>query len=144
MLFSSLAVVHVFFTTAGYLGLIVANIWLLLLVRAQHSVVTLEAIRTWRRSAQICGPLLGIGLVLGFGLAAVAHMSPATSWLIATYALIAAALGTQAAVMIPWQLRANALAASGSSVPLRPVVFVLAVLVIVYALILTLMVLRPV
>jgi hypothetical protein len=144
MLFTNLIIAHVIFTTTGYLGLIVANIWLLLLLRTQQPIVMKEAIRTWRLAAQIFGPVLGIGALLGFGLAGVMHVPLGSSGLIATYALIVLALGVQAAVMIPWQVRANVILTSGGSVPMRPVIVVLTVLSVGYATILSLMVLRQI
>ena len=107
MLLSILTVAHVVLTTTGYAGLIVGNLWLLLLAARQQPEMQIASIHAWRRSAQIFGPLLGVGALIGFGLAAVTHQPLLSSWLVATYVLIILALGTQAAIMVPWQLRSN-------------------------------------
>lgn len=52
-------------------------------------------------------------------------------------------MGIQAAVMMPWQLHASATLARGGTVSTRSVAIVLSTSCVVYALIVTLMLLRP-
>ncbi len=66
MLYQSLVTAHVILTTKGYVGLIAANLWLLQLCRGRRTEIMMEAISVWRRSARFFGPLLGIGVLLGF------------------------------------------------------------------------------
>jgi hypothetical protein len=54
---------------------------------------------------RVFGPLLGVGVVLGFVVAAASGISPLAPWLVLTYAAIAFALALQAAVGVPWHLR---------------------------------------
>jgi hypothetical protein len=143
MLLAGLTIAHVLCTTIGYVGLIAANVWLLLFLRRQHPEMVIGAIGVWRRSAQFFGLLLGVGVLLGFGLAAIVRAPLASPWLLATYALVVLALGTQAAIMVPWQLRANAILTRGDKAPMGPVVIVLVVLLLSYATMLSLMLLRP-
>lgn len=139
----TLLVAHAAFTTAGYVGLIATNLWLLLLGRQQQASTVVAAVSTWRRSARLFGPVLGIGLLLGFWLASVAGVPLVTPWLIVTYALIVLALGTQAAIMVPWQLRAESIIAQGGQVSVRPIIAVLSVFCFVYVSIVGLMLVRP-
>lgn len=143
MFFSSFVIAHAILTTIGYVGLIAANLWLLLLWGGHEAEIQIETVRVWRRSAQFFGPLLGIGALLGFWLAAITHVPLVSPWLIAAYALFVVALGTQAAIMVPWQLRANRSLARGESVSARPVIVVIVVLSLTYGSVLSLMLLRP-
>jgi hypothetical protein len=142
MLLSSLIVAHVILTSAGYVGLIAANTWLLLLCRRRDVGLVLAAVSTWRTAARIFGPLLGLGLLLGFWLATIVGVGLGSLWLLWTYGLIVVALGAQAAIMIPWQLRAEGVVRNGGQVSLRPIASVLAVFSIAYVSIVALMVLR--
>jgi len=87
--------------------------------------------------------MLGVGILLGFWLAALLHEQLVSLWLLLTYGLIVFALGTQAAIMIPWQLRATELIRQGGQVSRQPIIVVLAVLSVVYASIAGLMIMRP-
>ena len=142
--FSALIATHAILTTIGYAGLIATNLWLLLLCRVAEPAIVAQAVSTWRALARVFGPMLGAGVLLGFGLAAVAHVSLSSLWLVITYGLVFVAIGVQASVMVPWQLRADAILASGGAVSTRPVAIVLAVFCVAYVGILSLMLLRPV
>lgn len=143
MLFSSLVSAHVIFSTLGYVGLIASNLWLLLLCRDERTETLVDAIRVWRRLARLFGPLLGLGVLCGFWLATVVHAPLGTRWLLATYVLIVLALGTQATIMVPWQLRADRSLAQGVGVSTRPIIVVLVIFSVAYASNLMLMLLRP-
>jgi hypothetical protein len=143
MLFSSVLAVHVILTTAGFVGLIVSNVWLIQLCQQQECVAVREAVSTWRRAAQIFGPMLGVGVLLGFLIGALLHEQFTSFWLLLTYGLIVLALGTQAAIMIPWQLRATEILRQGGRVLTPPIVVVLSVLSVAYVSIAALMVVRP-
>ena len=140
---SALIAAHVTFTTAGYVGLIATNFIVLILCRSSEPAVVLQAVRAWRGSARVFGPLLGIGVLLGLWLAGLTHVGLLSLWLVITYALIVLALGAQAALMIPWQSRAQNAAAAGKSISTRPIVVVLAVFTIAYLSIILLMLLQP-
>jgi hypothetical protein len=141
--YSTLLVAHILFTTAGYVGLIATNSVVLILCARREPGLIADAISAWRRSVRIFGPILGIGLLLGFWLAQVLHVGLASLWLLVTYALVVAALATQAAIMIPWQFRAHAAATEGAALSARPIVTVVSVFTIVYIAIVSLMTLRP-
>jgi hypothetical protein len=143
ILVSSVLVAHVSFTTVGYVGLIAANVWLLKLCGQQDIGAVLEAVSTWRGTAQIFGPMLGVGALLGFWLAALLHQQLGSRWLLLTYGLIVLALGTQAAIMIPWQARATEVVSQGALVSRRPIAIVLSVLSAAYVSIAGLMLIRP-
>jgi hypothetical protein len=143
ILLSSVLVAHVSFTTIGYVGLIAANVWLLRLCRQQHVSAVLEAVSTWRATAQIFGPMLGVGALLGFWLAALLQEPLGSRWLLLTYGLIVLSLGTQAAIMIPWQVRATELVPQGVPVSHQPIAIVLSVLLAAYVSIAGLMLIRP-
>lgn len=142
--FSALIATHAVLTTIGYAGLIATNLWLLALCRVADPVIVAQAISAWRALVRIFGPTLGVGVLLGFGLAAVAHVSFGSLWLVITYALVLVAIGVQASIMVPWQLRANAILAGGGAISTRPVAIVVTVFCIAYAGTLSLMLLRPV
>jgi hypothetical protein len=135
--------VHVLCTTAGYTGLIAANVYALFLARSGDAHVLRGGLSAWRRSARIFGPLLGIGMLLGFWLAASMRVSLLSGWLIVTYAVIVAALALQAGVMIPWQVRSNRTLETGVVPRLTPLTFVLVGLSAAYTAIVGLMLLRP-
>jgi hypothetical protein len=141
---SALLVAHVVLTTAGYVAFIATNVIVLVLCRAQQPAVVIAAVATWQRAARIFGPLLGIGILLGLSLAFEMHVPFASPWLVATYALIVLALGTQAAFMIPWQRQAERIAVQGAYVATRSIIIVLWVFTIVYVLIVALMFVHPV
>jgi hypothetical protein len=142
-LFSALIAMHAILTTAGYIGLIAANLWLLLLSRGGDGRALAAGVRSWRQSARLFGPMLGVGVLAGFALALVMHVPLGAAWLIATYALIVLAIIAQARLMIPWQLAANAAIARGERVSTRTVTVVLSIFSIAYVGIVTLMLLRP-
>jgi hypothetical protein len=139
----ALLVAHVVFTTAGYVGLIATNLIVLALCAQQDAALVVEAISAWRKSERIFGPILGAGVLLGLWLAGVTHAGFAALWLLGTYGLIVVALGTQAAIMIPWQLRAQRASADGASVSRRPIILVLSIFSVAYVSIVSLMILKP-
>jgi hypothetical protein len=87
--------------------------------------------------------MLGMGTLLGFWLAALLHEQLLSLWLFLTYGLIIYALGTQAAIMIPWQVRARELIRQGAPISRRPIMIVLSALSLAYISIASLMILRP-
>lgn len=141
--FPALIATHAVLTTAGYAGLIVTNAWLLMLCRDADGSVIVAAVNTWRRMVRIFGPLLGVGMLAGFALALLMGMPLSAAWLIATYVLVLVAFGAQGALMVPWQLRAQALIARGATLSARPIAATLALFCVAYAGILSLMLLRP-
>lgn len=143
MLFSSILAAHVILTTVGFVGLIASNVWLIRLCQQPDGVAVRQAVSTWRLAAQIFGPMLGLGVLIGFWVAVLFHESMASFWLLVTYGLIVLALGTQAAIMIPWQLRATEILRQGKRVTTRPIVAVLSTLSVAYVSIAALMVVRP-
>jgi hypothetical protein len=141
--FPALIATHVILATSGYAGLIVTNAWLLMLCRNADGSVIVAAVNGWRRMVRIFGPLLGVGMLAGFALALLMGMPLSAAWLIATYVLVLIALGAQAALMVPWQRRAQALIVRGAALSTRPIAATLALFCVAYAGILSLMVLRP-
>ncbi|MGA8475428.1 MAG: hypothetical protein WB681_10180 [Candidatus Cybelea sp.] len=140
---SALLIAHVVLTTAGYVGLIATNLVVLVLCARQDAALMIEAVFAWRRAARVFGPTLGIGVLLGLWLVGVTHVGFAALWLLVTYGFIIVALGAQAAIMIPWQLRAQRASAEGASVSGRPIILVLSVFAVAYMSIISLMILKP-
>jgi hypothetical protein len=139
----ALLLAHVLFTTAGYVGLIAASVYLLFVTGSRDANTVAAALIAWRRSARVFGPLLAVGLLFGFGLAMAFHVSLLSTWLAITYVLVIAALGIQGAVMVPWQIRSNRSLAAGVIPPLMPVRLVVTSLAIIYTAIIGLMIARP-
>jgi hypothetical protein len=143
MWFPAMVAAHAVLTTTGYVGLIAINAWLATLCRNADAAVVLAGVHAWRRLVRVFGPLAGLGVIAGFALAAKMGMPLTAGWLVATYGLIVVALGVQGAMMAPWQLRAQAAAASGAALSTRPVVVTVWVFTLSYIAILTLMLWRP-
>jgi hypothetical protein len=140
--FQALTVAHMLLTMGGYAGLIATNAWLLLLFRSGETAVVVSAMRTWQRAARIFGPLLGLGVLIGFATALVSGISLVAPWLIVTYALLMLVLVGHAALMVPLNLRVNAIA-SGNSVSTRPIALAISLLLVGYVCIPALMFVRP-
>lgn len=134
---------HVLLATAGYVGLIANNGYVLYLSQTKEPHIVRAGLTAWRKSARTFGPLLALGVVIGFWLAATSGALLTSTWLVATYVLIVLAIGIQVAVMIPWQRRSDPILESGSVPSMTPVVVVLVALSIFYTGILWLMVTRP-
>jgi hypothetical protein len=142
-LFYALLVAHVLLTTAGYMGLIAANAYLLFSGGIRDAQDMREALAIWRRSVRAFGPLLGVGVLVGFGLAVMLHVPLGSTWLVVTYVFIVVAMGIQGGVMVPWQIRAGRNLATGTLPALGSVRLVLATLSVVYTAIIGLMIVRP-
>lgn len=140
---AGLTIVHILFVMTGYAGLIAANAWLLSLCRSNEPATVAAGVRTWRILARVFGPLLGLGVLAGFALAVNMGFPLTALWLVIAYGLIVVGLATQAAIMVPWQLRAESTIANGGVLSVRPIVVVLTVLTLAYAAIASLMVVRP-
>ena len=140
---SVLLVLHVVLVMGGYVGLIASNAWLLMLCRSASAENIVRAVSAWRNLARTFGPILGVGVLAGFALAAVMGMPLTALWLLITYALIVLALGAQAVIMVPWQLRAEGMLARGEMPATAPIVAVLSALTVAYVAIASLMLLRP-
>ncbi|HVR47301.1 MAG TPA: hypothetical protein VMT95_11800 [Candidatus Binatia bacterium] len=143
MWFPPMVAAHVILTTLGYAGLIVGNAWLAALCRNADGATVLAGVKVWRRLVRVFGPLLGLGVLVGFALALKMGTPLIAGWLVITYALIVVALGAQAALMVPWQVRAEATIASGAPLSTRPIVATVWIFSIAYVGILTLMLWRP-
>jgi len=139
----SLLFVHVLLATAGYAGLIAVNVYVLMMCQGQDASTFRQALTAWRKSSQVFGPMLGLGVILGFGVAATLHVPLTSRWLYVTYALMVAAIGVQAGIMAPWQVRNNRALLQGVIPSTGPVVFVLVSLSAIYTAIVALMVFRP-
>lgn len=145
MTFQALLIAHVLLTTTGYVGLIASDaVVLLLAARTDQTPQAARAtLSTWRRSEQIFGPMLGLGVLLGFGVAAAMHVPLASGWLVATYVLIVLALAVQVAVAIPWEVRSSAALARGEMPSFGPVRVAAIGLAAIYTAIVVMMVARP-
>lgn len=139
----ALLLTHVLLATAGYVGLIAANIYLLFVTGNRDANALAVALTAWRKSTRIFGPLLALGVLLGFGLAAMFHVSLLSTWLVITYVLVVAALGITGGVMVPWQIRSDRILAAGVIPPLMPVRVVVTSLAVIYTAIIGLMIARP-
>jgi hypothetical protein len=142
-MFVLLIIIHVTLTMAGYVGLISANVWLLMLCRSASGEALIIGVRAWRRVARIFGPLLFVGMLFGFGVALTIGIPLTSRWLVLAYALIVLALVTQATIMVPWQLRAEGIIAQGKRVPIAPIMVTLSILSAIYLAIASLMLARP-
>jgi hypothetical protein len=143
MMIDALLLGHVLLTTAGYVGLIASNVYVLFLSRSRDPHAIRVGLTAWRHSSQVFGPFLLVGVFFGFGLASAMHVSLGSLWLVSTYILIVAAIAVQASVMIPWQLRSNPMLEAGIVPRMTPVVLVLIALCVSYTSILWLMLARP-
>lgn len=143
MWFPPTVAAHVILTTLGYSGLIVGNAWLAALCRNADGATVIAGVKVWRRLVRVFGPLLGLGVLVGFALAVKMGTPLVAGWLVITYVLIVVALGAQAALMVPWQVRAEAAIASGTPLSTRPIVATVWIFSIAYVGILTLMLWRP-
>jgi hypothetical protein len=143
MWFPALLSVHAILTTSGYVGLIAINAWLAALCRNADSAVVVAGVNAWRRLVRVFGPLLGLGVLAGFALALKMGTSLTAGWLLVTYALIVVAVGAQAALMVPWQARAQAAIANGAALSTRPIAVTVVAFSLAYIGILTLMLWRP-
>lgn len=142
MTYQILTIIHVLLTMAGYAGLITINVWLLLLCRTGEAALIAKGAQTWRTTTRIFGPMLGLGVLLGFATALLLGIPLLSPWLIATYALIVAVLGGQAAFMVPFNLRTERIQA-GEAVSTRPIALAITVLTLGYVCITALMFVRP-
>ena len=142
MTYLILTIVHVLLTMGGYAGLIAVNVWLLLLCRTGNSNLIATGVEIWRNTARIFGPLLGVGVLLGFATAGTAGISLLSPWLVATYALIAIVIAGQAVLTVPFSLRAQRLA-NGETLSTRPIAFAISLLTLGYICIPALMFVRP-
>lgn len=139
----ALLLTHVLFATAGYVGLIAANVYLLFVTGNRDVNAIVAGLSAWRKSTRIFGPLLALGVLVGFGLAAMFHVSLISTWLVITYVLVVAALGIMGGVMVPWQIRSDRSLAAGVIPPLLPVRVVVTSLAVIYTAIIGLMIARP-
>jgi hypothetical protein len=135
---------HVVLTTAGYAGLIATHAYMLYVSRSQNIDAIRAGLTAWRNSAQTFGPLLGMGVIVGFGLAGVMHAPLLSRWLIIAYVLVALALGTQAGVTIPWQLRSSRAVEAGEIPAMGPIRFAVVWMSLIYTALLIVMLVRPI
>jgi uncharacterized membrane protein len=142
MAYVILTIVHVLLTMGGYAGLIAINAWLLLLCATGDSNLIAKGVQIWQRTGRIFGPLLGLGVLAGFATAGAAGISLLSPWLIATYALIIIVVGGQAALMVPFNLRARRLT-NGETVSTLPIALAILLLTLGYICIPALMFVRP-
>jgi len=142
-MFYAVLVGHVLLTTAGYGGLIATTAYMLFVAGVHEPQTVRAALAGWQRSARIFGPLLGLGLLLGFSLAGMLHVPLGSAWLLVTYVLVAVAMGVQAGVMVPWQIRSGRNLAGEALPSLKGPRFVLVTLSVIYTAIVGLMIVRP-
>ena len=134
---------HVLLTTVGYGGLIALNAFALFLSQSREPQIMRAGLTAWRKSTRIFGPLLALGVAAGIYLAAASGVPLTSIWLIATYVLVTLAIGVQAAVMIPWQLRSNSVLEEGRLPSMTPMTLVLVMQSLLYTGILWMMSSRP-
>jgi hypothetical protein len=131
---------HIFCTTLGYSGLAYVNIWLAQVARQGDAAAIVPAAQSSLRVERIAGPILGVGVLLGFGVAAAMHIPLLTGWLLIAYGLIILGGVTQALIAVPWHLQAASGVASDTR---RPVIAAWA-FVINLALLVLVMATRPI
>jgi hypothetical protein len=142
MAYLILTIVHVLLTMGGYAGLIATNASLLILLSSADGPVIASGMRMWQRAVRIFGPMLGLGVLIGFATAVVMGISLLSTWLIATYALIIVVLAGHASLMVPFNLRAQQIA-GGARVSRRPIALAISLLTLGYICIPALMFVRP-
>lgn len=142
MTYLILTIVHVLLTMGGYAGLIATNACLLLLCRTGDATLIAKGVRIWQSTGRIFGPLLGLGVLLGFATAGASGISLLSPWLVATYTLILIVIGGQAALMVPFNVRARRLA-NGETVSTAPIALAISLLTVGYICIPALMFVRP-
>jgi hypothetical protein len=87
-MYASSLVAHVFFTTLAF-GFAIAIDFVLAAVAASRNPGTIRVVyEAVARYSRLIGPLFGVGILLGFGLAHERHDSATQPWLLATYALV--------------------------------------------------------
>lgn len=138
-----LLISHVLLTTAGYAGIIATHAYMLYVSRSQNIDAVRAGLTAWRNSAQTFGPLLGVGVLVGFGLACAMHVPLLSRWLIIAYVLVALALATQAGVTIPWQLRSTRALEAGTIPAMGAIRFAAVWMSLVYTALLVVMLARP-
>ena len=133
---------HICCTTLGLGGLVSANA-LLVPAAAAGGDPFRRTVGYSLVLGHIFGPLLGIGILLGFALMAGAGFAPMSRWLVIAYALILAGIALQAAVAIPWQRRALAADSVGAAVDRRTPLSVAVAFALDFVAIVFVMVLKP-
>lgn len=118
MMMQALLAAHVIAVTLGYGALIISNTSVALAARSSNASMAGVVVRSSMGVMRIFGPLLALGLLLGFALMGSMHIHALSSWLIATYILIACAGVLQAAVAVPWHMRALRQTAMDTTTPL--------------------------
>lgn len=134
---------HVCLTTMGLGGLVSANAFLAAMSGSDRE--------QFRRGVgysltlnRVFGPMLGLGILLGVGLIVTARLSPTTGWLLTAYALVVAGIAFQAAVAVPWQLRAMRPGdATTAAIDRRTPLLIAAVFALDFVAIVFVMVLKP-
>ncbi|HEY2475316.1 MAG TPA: hypothetical protein VGI19_10990 [Candidatus Cybelea sp.] len=141
---SVLLTLHILLVTLGYGGLIVANAWVALQLRAPERGAALTTLRTAISILRTFGPMIAVGMLVGFAMAAWLHIGLLSLWLIVAYAVIVVAIALQAGVAVPWNVRTlrtleagDGLAAVDTRIPaavagLQTIAFALLVLVMVW------------
>jgi hypothetical protein len=135
---AALFVAHIICTTLGFGGLIAANVGLAL---AARGTVQVQRVREAVTAIRIFGPLLGIGVLLGFGMQTTLHVPANAPWLLATYAAIVIGLALQAYGSVRY-MRASADPAGVAHLGATPATLAAGLTLLFIALV-TLMVGRP-
>ncbi len=87
-MYASSLVAHVFLTTLAF-GFAIVLDFVLAAVAASRNPQTIRVVyEAIARYGRWIGPLLGVGILLGFGLAHERHDGPTQPWLLMTYALV--------------------------------------------------------
>ena len=103
---AALLAAHVVCVTLGYSGLIISNVLLAITARTRDTAAFGTTVRSSLMISRTFGPLLGVGVLMGFAVMGVMGIPASSAWLIATYVLIVLALALQGAVATPWHIRA--------------------------------------
>lgn len=101
-----LTAAHVFCATFGYAGLIYVNLWLAQVAKGGDTQAIVAAAQSAMRVTRVAGPILGLGVLLGFVLAPAAGFPLSQPWLIATYVLMLIGIAIQALLAVPWLMQA--------------------------------------
>ena len=100
-----LTAAHIFCATFGYAGLIYVNLWLAQVAKGGDTQAIVAAAQSAMRVTRLSGPILGLGILLGFALAPAAGFPLSQPWLIATYLLMLIGIAIQALVAVPWLIQ---------------------------------------
>ena len=134
---------HICCTTLGLGGLVSANGTLAAVAANAHGDAFRRGVGYSLALNRVFGPLLGIGILIGFALMAAAGIAASSRWLLIAYALVVAGIAFQASVAVPWQRRALAADPDDAAIDRRTPLLAAGIFALDFVAIVFVMVLKP-